>query len=141
MTMNIIEKILSPVGYEIWKMLDHPEDWRYGNFYTEDGKPYNIFHKHTHVCLWVCNGRWFLDGYYTTIYTLKENGDIDLSGEKFETKVPHIGLLDRHILWRKVKKVVSYLEPTGKHSADGLLYDLRQYNENRYLNNEQSKTI
>jgi len=120
-------------------MLDNPEDWRYGNFYTDNGKPYNIAHKETHVCLWIANESWFLDGYYTTIYTLKENGNIDFNGEKFETKVPHIGLLDRHILWRKVKKVVSYLEPTGRHSAGGLLYDLRQYNENRYLNNEQSK--
>nr|QMP83098.1 MAG: hypothetical protein [Caudoviricetes sp.] len=130
----MIEKILSPVGFEIWKLLDNPEDWCYGNFYSVEGKPYNIFHKDTHVCLWISNGRRFLEGYGTTIYPLKENGDIDFSGETFKTKVPHIGSLDRHILWHKVSKVVSYLEPTGKYSADGLLYDLRQYNEDRYLN-------
>ena len=131
----MIEKILSPVGYEIWKLLDNPEDWRYGNYYAEDVIPNTIFHKHTHVCLWVCNGRWFLEGYDTTIYALKDNGHIDFNGEEFRTKVPHIGLLDRHILWHKVSKVVSYLEPTGRHSTDRLLYDLRQYNES----NEQYK--
>lgn len=130
----MIEKILSPVGFEIWKLLDNPEDWRYGNFCSDNGNPHTIFHKHTRVCLWIANGKWFLEGYNTTIYTLKENGDIDLSGEKFRTLAPPIGLLDRHILWHKVSKVVSYLEPTGKPSADGLLYDLRKYNENRYLN-------
>lgn len=137
----MIEKILSPVCYEIWKMLDHPEEWRHGNFYDDNGKPYSIVHMETHVCLWISNGSWFLNGYNTTIYTLKENGDIDFSGERFEPKVPRIGSLERHILWRKVKKVVSYLEHFRKYPDDQLLRDLRQYNENRYLNNEQSKTI
>jgi hypothetical protein len=132
----MIEKILSPVCYEIWKMLDHPEDWRHGNFYGEQGKPYNIVHKETHVCLWVANGGCFLDGYNTTIFPRREDGSLDMHGETFETKVPHIGSLDRHILWRKVKKVLSYLEPFEKPFSDQLLYDLRQYNENRYLNNE-----
>jgi hypothetical protein len=126
----MIEKILSPVCYEIWKMLDHPEDWRHCNFYNKQGKPYNIVHKETHVCLWVVNGRYFLNGYNTTIYPL------DMHEETFETKVPHIGSLDRHILWHKVSKVLSYLEPFEKPFSDQLLYDLRQYNENRYLNSE-----
>ena len=58
-SLKMIEKILSPVCYEIWKMLDHPEDWRYGNFYDKQGKPYNIVHNETHVCLWVANGGCF----------------------------------------------------------------------------------
>ena len=135
----MIEKILSPVCYEIWKMLDHPEDWRHGSFYDDNGNPHTIVHNETHICLWVCNGSWFLNGYDTTIFSYDERGIVE--ERLFRTKVPHIGRLDRHILWRKVKKVLDNLEPFGKHSAEQLLYDLRQYNENRYLNDEQSKTI
>ena len=131
----MIEKILSPVCYEIWKMLDNPEDWRHGNFYDKNGNPHTIVHKETHVCLWIADGSWVLEGYNTTIFSYDERG---IAEERlFDTKVPHIGSLDRHILWRKVKKVVSYLEHFGKHPAGQLLRDLRQYNENRYLNNEQ----
>ena len=132
----MIEKTLSPVCYEIWKMLDHPEDWSHGNFYDNNGKPHSIVHMETHICLWIANGSWCLEGYNTTIYPRCEDGSLDMHGETFQTKVPRIGSLDRHILWRKVKKVLSYLEPFEKPFSDQLLYDLRQYNENRYLNNE-----
>lgn len=120
-------------------MLDHPEDWSHGNHYDDNGNPHTIVHMETHICLWIANGSWCLEGYNTTIYPRCEDGSLDMHGETFQTKVPRIGSLDRHILWRKVKKVLSYLEPFGKHFSDQLLYDLRQYNENRYLNDEQSK--
>lgn len=131
----MIEKILSPVCYEIWKMLDHPEDWRYGSHYDNNGKPYSIVHMETHICLWIANGSGCLEGYDTNIYSYDERGIV--KEKLFVTKVPHIGSLDRHILWRKVKKVISYLDPLEKCPPDQLLNDLRQYNENRYLNNEQ----
>jgi hypothetical protein len=114
-------------------MLDHPEDWRHGNHYDDNGNPHTIVHKETHVCLWISNGSWFLNGYNTNIYPLREDGSLDILGETFDTKVPRIGSLDRHILWRKVKKVVSYLEPFRKYPGGKLLNDLRSYNERKLL--------
>lgn len=129
---KMIEKILSPISYEIWKMLDSPEDWRHGNFYDANGKPYTIVHKETHVCLWIANGSWFLNGYNTNVYPLREDGSLDILGERFDTKVPHIGSLDRHILWYKVKNVVKHLSFYNMQTSS-LLNELRDYNNKREM--------
>lgn len=119
----MIENILSPISYEIWKMLDSPENWTWNRYsLSSDGIPYTIVHPETQVALWVCNGRWFLNGYPDRVFSHDEKG---LAKEfLFKTKVPQIGLFDRHILWHKVKKVLS--EPT-------LVNELREYNNKREM--------
>ena len=117
----MIEQFLSPVAKELWIMLDHPEEW----MFDHENNPYTISHKDTHVCLWISNGRFFLDGYNTTIYGKDEKG---YTTRLFQTKKVCIGVLDRHILWSKVKKVVNYLNS----NSDNILNELQSYNMGRY---------
>jgi hypothetical protein len=118
---KIIEKLLSPVAKEVWILLENPDDWILD---YENKPPYVIAHKDTHIGLWVANGVWFLDGYGKTFYSHKENRwEIEML---FEAKAPKIGCFDRHILWRRVTKVLKHLSP-NKQTA--LLNELRDYNE------------
>lgn len=126
----MIEKILSPVCYEIWKMLDRPEEWIWNRHsLSSEGKPYTIVHPETRIALWVCSGRWFLDGYRDGVFSYDEKGYV--KEFLFNTRVPDIGLIDRHFLWHKVKKVTKFLE--GKDVEFNLLGDLREYNESREM--------
>ena len=61
----------------LWKALDKPKDREFGEF--------RATHKPSGVFLWVANGAWFLDIC---------GEDDSISGA--------IGLIARHILWRKV---------------------------------------
>lgn len=117
----MIEQFLSPIAKELWIMLDHPEEWMFDSFSFD---PYTIVHKDTHICLWISNGRFFLDGYNTTIYGKDEKG---YTTRIFQTKKVSIGVLDRHILWNKVSKVVDYLNRT----PDSIIGELKSYNEKR----------
>lgn len=118
---KIIEKLLSPVAKEVWILLENPDDWRFD--YPHE-TPYCIAHKDTHIGLWVANGVWFLDGYNKNIYCYNETGImIDLL---YQTRSPKIGCFDRHILWRRVKKVMKHL---SKQTA--LLNELSEYNRNK----------
>ena len=128
----MIEKILSPVCYEIWKMLDHPEDWMFDGMTNDKGMSYVIVHSITHVSLWICNGRWFLNGRIDDVYLYDDETGraVEFS---FKTKAPQIGYLDRHILWHKVQTVVKYLDEQKQASESTLLYDLRSYNKGKLL--------
>jgi hypothetical protein len=118
---KIIEKLLSPVAKEVWILLENPDDWILD---YEDRPPYSIAHKDTHIGLWVANGVWFLDGYGKAFYRNKEKRwEIEIL---FESKAPKIGCFDRHILWRRVKKVMKNL---SKQTA--LLNELSEYNRNK----------
>lgn len=117
----MVEQFLSPVAKEIWIMLDHPEEWMFDSFSFD---PFTIVHKDTHICLWIANGRLFLDGHNTTIFGKDENG---YTTTLFKTKKVSIGVLDRHILWNKVSKVVDYLNRT----PDSVIGELKSYNEKR----------
>jgi hypothetical protein len=119
--MKIIEEILSPMAKEVWILLENPDDWILD---YENQPPYAIAHKDTHIGLWVSNGVWFLNGYGKTFYKHDERG---WAIEKlFEAKAPKIGIFDRHILWRRVNKVLKRL---SKQTA--LLNELREYNRNK----------
>ncbi len=119
----MIKNFLSPICFELWKMLDYPEEWMYGNSLCGKGKPYFIVHKNTLVGLWISNGVSFLSGYNTTVYSNASNKYETL----YETKAPFIGLIDRYILWYKVSKVMRYLDTYKKD----LLGELKDYNSNR----------
>jgi len=118
---KIIEKLLSTVAKEVWILLENPDDWILD---YEDRPPYVIAHKDTHIGLWVSNGVWFLDGYGKTFFEYDERGGV--IEILFEAKAPNIGWFDRHILWRRVTKVLKHLSP-NKQTA--LLNELRDYNE------------
>jgi len=118
---KIIEKLLSPVAKEVWILLENPDDWILD---YENKRPYAIAHKDTHIGLWIANGVWFLDGYGKEFYEYDERGRvIELL---FCSKAPKIGCFDRHILWRRVKKVLKHL---SKQTA--LLNELSEYNRNK----------
>ncbi len=121
----MIENILSPVSFEIWKMLDRPEEWIWNRHsLSTGGKPYTIVHPETRIALWICSGRWFLNGYNDSVFSYNEKG---MAKELlFKTRVPDIGLFDRHILWYKVKKVVKYL-----NNNTSLVNELIDYNNER----------
>jgi hypothetical protein len=120
---KIIEKLLSPVAKEVWILLENPDDWILD---YENQPPYAIAHKDTHIGLWVANGVWFLDGYGKAFYRNKEKRwEIEIL---FEAKAPKIGCFDRHILWRRVTKVLKHLSP-NKQTA--LLNELSEYNRNK----------
>ena len=126
----MIEKVLSPVSREIWKMLDHPEDWQFSHTRTSDtNKPYTIIHEKTEIALWVCNGRWFLSGCADPVFEYDDNGMV---GKKlYTTKAPYIGFFDRHILWFKVSKVLRYLKEKEEYKTNSLLNDLKNFNSQR----------
>ena len=125
----MIENIVSPVAKEIWIMLDRPEEWMIDSCFCD---PIAIAHKDTHICLWIAGGIFFLDGYKTTIY--KENADgYDVA--LFKTKEVNIGILDRLILWGKVKNVLNYL----KGNSDNVLNELQMYNMGKYLDMMNAK--
>jgi hypothetical protein len=118
---KIIEKLLSPVAKEVWILLENPDDWILD---YENKPPYAIAHKDTHIGLWVSNGVWFLDGYSKPFFEYDEMGGV--IEILFSSKAPKIGCFDRHILWRRVTKVLKHLSP-NKETA--LLKELRDYNE------------
>ena len=126
----MIEKILSPVCFEIWKMLDYPKDWMFDGMTNNKGMSYVIVHGTTHISLWICNGRWFLDGRKGEVY-LYDNETGRAVEVLFKTKAPEIGYLDRHILWPKVQKVVKYLDNQKGSSEPTLVDELRRYNKSR----------
>ncbi len=119
-----IEDLLSPIGKEIWELLDYPDEWIYDE---TKRKRYCIIHKETKICLWVCNGRWFLDGYYTSVFRKDEEGYIV---KLFDTIAPEIGLIERHILWSKAKMVDKFLKNESNTNED-FLNSLKSYNESR----------
>ena len=121
----MIEYLLSPIAKEIWTMLDYPEDWMFDVY--EKSERFIIIHKETHIALWISNGRFFLDGYKTSVWRKDEN---DHTVFWFETKKPHIGVFDRHILWFKVKNVIKCLRNLEKKD-DTLLTVLIEFNRNK----------
>lgn len=126
----MIENILSPVAFEIWKMLDRLEEWIWNRHsLSSGGKPYTIVHPETRIALWVCSGRWFLDGYNDSVFSYDEKGMV--KELLFKTRVPDIGLIDRHFLWHKVKKVMRFLE--RKDDEPSLANELKEYNESREI--------
>lgn len=81
--MNIIYKfILSDVGRVIWDNLNDYNDWTFSD--------HTIIHKKYKICLWTSNGPWFFDG-YDPLFT--------------ECLVPKLGLIERHFLYSKYKKM------------------------------------
>ena len=123
---KMIEKFLSPVSLEIWKMLDHPENWIFDVDLNSKMKPYTIVHPETRISLWVSNGRWFLDGWSQPIFEYNDKGMVVKT--LYKTRKVYIGLIDRHILWHKVRKVMAYLVKNDPHK---ILGELREYNKNR----------
>lgn len=119
----MIEKILSPISFEIWKMLDHPENWIFDVDVNCKGKAYTIIHPETRISLWVSNGRWFLDGYSQPVFDYNDKGMAYKT--LYRTSKVYIGVIDRHILWYKVKKVLAYLVKNDRHKV---LRELRDYN-------------
>lgn len=75
--MDIMKWVLSDAGYALWKALDRPEDW------VRDG-PYTWIYK-KRVEMWTANGGWFYSVY-------EHDGSL--------------GLIERHILWQKHKRMV-----------------------------------
>lgn len=125
----MIEKVLSPVSREIWKMLDHYDDWQLSRGKNSDGIPYTIIHEKTEISLWVCNGRFFLTGHIDSVFEYDDNGMV---GKKlYTTKALHIGFFDRHILWFKVSKVLRYLKEKEEYKTNSLLNDLKNFNSQR----------
>lgn len=125
----MIEKLLSPVAFEIWKMLDHPEDWQFSRGRNDRGNPYTIIHEKAKIALWVSNGSWFLNGYETAVF---EYDDEEFSVKKlYNTKAPYIGCFERHILWYKVAKLLRFLNEQEQYKIGSLLSDLKQFNQQR----------
>lgn len=72
--------IFSEAGAALWKALDRPEEW-------EVPSQYRIVHKPSNTAWWTGNGGFFFDG-------------DDL------TATPScLGLFERHILWRRARKI------------------------------------
>lgn len=125
----MIEKLLSPIAFEIWKMLDHPEDWQSSRGRNDRGNPYSIFHEKTEIALWVSNGRWFLNGDDLPVYEYDDEGSV--VKRLYITKAPYIGCFGRHILWYKVSKVLRFLNEQEQYKIDSLLSNLKQFNQQR----------
>ncbi len=125
----MIEKLLSPIAFEIWKMLDHPEDWQPSRGRNDRGNPYSIIHEKTEIALWVSNGRYFLNGNETTVYEYDNKGSV--IKKLYTTKAPYIGSFERHILWYKVAKVLSFLKYKEHYKIDSLLNNLKRFNQQR----------
>lgn len=123
MVVKMIETILSPISFEIWKMLDTPEDWMYDGSLNSRLRPYTIFHPETRISLWISNGGWFLDGHEESVFEYNERGLACRT--LFRTRKVHIGLIDRHILWHKVKKVMQYL---NVNNPSLILKELKEFN-------------
>ena len=82
--MNLIYKYFySDVARALSDALDHPEDWDFR-------KEFTIKHKPSDIVMWIGNGSFFFDGY------------AELFGDGV---IPHIGLIERHFLYRKYKRV------------------------------------
>ncbi len=127
----MIEKLLSPLSKEVWVLLNHPENWMYvDSVYSRSagGKYYHIIHKDTKVCLWICNGRWFLDGYSISLDGVWTGGSSQ-SNRLFDAVAPKIGLFDRHILWFRVKNIMKYLDNMILQEPGSILNDLKEYNK------------
>ena len=113
---NVFYTLLSDVGKALWDSLSDPSNWKFG----ESGTKYTILHKKSGISLWICNGRFFLDGYEA----------FQLSGTK--PPLVRLGLFERHILWCRVSKVVKALnnaENKAKNGNDSAIKLLRNNND------------
>ena len=126
----MIEKLLSPIAFEIWKMLDHPEDWQSSRNRPDRGNPYTIIHEKAKIALWVCNGRWFLTGYNDSVYEYDDYTGF-VKGKLYDTRAPYIGCFERHILWYKVAKVLRFLNEQEQYKIGSLLSDLKRFNQQK----------
>ena len=84
----MIERFLSPAGAEIYTALKNAAEW------DIDQGNYRIRHNPTGVTLWIANGAWFFD-----VRVEKKS--------PFDEDVRVLGLFERHILWRRVKRLLS----------------------------------
>ena len=87
MRYNMLEFILSAAGKSVYKALDNHDEWEF-----DTGK-YQIKHNPTGVVLWIANGAWFFD-----VRVKKKS--------PFDDDVRILGIIERHIIWRKVKKLM-----------------------------------
>ena len=75
----VARKFFSPGAYAVWCAFESPENW------TKDS--YTLKHTPSGVQFWMGNGSFFFD-------TINPSGGI--------------GLLERHFLWLKYKRMASY---------------------------------
>lgn len=85
--MYMIEKLMSPAGAALYSALDKPEDWEV------DNGSYNLRHIPTKIEVWIANGAFFLDIKHQKISPFDDGENV-------------LGLIERHFIWRKVKKLL-----------------------------------
>jgi len=69
---------MTPLGIALNDALDRPEEWLFPD-------TYKIIHKPSGMFFWIANGAWFFDCYGT----------------------PSLGFFERHVLWRKYKRMAN----------------------------------
>ena len=79
---RVMSWILHPSAYLVWHSMGNPEEWE-----NDDGKYLRTMrHRPTGVHFWIGNSSFFFDGY----------------GSQWKHS---IGLLDRHLLWPRARKL------------------------------------
>ena len=69
---------MSAFGMTVWRMMDNPQDWKMDE--------YRALHQPSGISFWISNGGLFFNG---------------------EGGFNHIGLFERHILWRKFTRMAN----------------------------------
>ena len=81
--------IFTEAGKELYKAMLIPSDW----------EVYKCHVKHipTGICMWTSNGAMFFDG------------------DDIRDTPPFLGLIERFILWPRMKKIINKITPNRKH--------------------------
>jgi len=93
----------SDAGKVLSDSLDNAEHWYLSN------TQYTVRHIPSNLVFWVGNGGWFFDGYQN--YYVKD------------TPILKLGLVERHFLYRKYKKMIKNIKKEMNKTAVEIMYN------------------